>query len=75
MAHALRIVDESCDFEQEEVIRKYYFTFEETMDLLKCKRFELYKVLKRVYVGQVYQNKIYMIPPDQIQVLREVIYK
>jgi hypothetical protein len=79
MKAALRIAksDNAASFERpfDEQVRLYYFTFSESVSLLKCSSWRLNSLLDKNRYGEVKRNGIWMIPPDRIQCLREDIWR
>jgi len=54
----------------EEQVRLYYFTFEGAVSLLKCCETDLRKLLGRDRYGEIKINGCWMIPPNQIRLIR-----
>ena len=55
----------------EEQIQLYYFTFAETVSLLKCTETDLRQLLGRGRYGEIKRHGHWMIPPDQVWRLRD----
>ena len=62
----------NAEFERsfEEQVRLYYFTFDEAVSLLKCCETDLRKLLGRDRYGEIKINGRWMIPPNQIRLIR-----